>query len=74
MLLFRSEDEIAAWCAATGEPRGEELTLARVWTLAQAWYGDRMDPAFRGRTAAQAREIFARLGLTSAFWQADNAR
>jgi hypothetical protein len=45
--------------------------LARVWAFAQAWYGDRMDPAFRGRTAGQARAVFARVGLTSAFWQAD---
>ena len=71
MSLFRSEDEVDAWCAATGEPRGEALTLTRVWALAQAWYGDRLDPAFRGRTAAQAREVFAGLGLTSPFWQAD---
>ena len=56
--------------AATGEPRGEVLTLERVWALAQAWYGDRMAPDFRGRTPAQATDIFARLGLTSAFWQA----
>ena len=58
------------WRAATGAPRGEVLTLARVWALSQAWYGDRMEPDFRGRTVAQATDIFARLGLTSAFWQA----
>ena len=58
------------WCAATGEPRGEVLTLAQVWSLSLAWYGDRLAPAFRGRTAAQATDLFARLGLTSAFWQA----
>jgi len=68
MLLFRSEEEIAWWCAATGEPRGEALPLAQVWELAQAWYGDRMDPDFRGRTAEQAAGIFARAGLISAFW------
>jgi len=61
---------VDGWRQATGEPRGEVLTLARVWTLAQAWYGDCMAPDFRGRTVAQATDIFARLGLTSAFWQA----
>jgi Alkylmercury lyase len=71
MLLFRSEEEVDAWCAATGEARGEVVPLAGVWALAQAWYGDRMDPAFRGRTAGQARAIFAGVGLTSTFWQAD---
>jgi hypothetical protein len=69
MLLFRSEEQVDAWCAATGEPRGEVLTLAQVWTLSQAWYGDRMDPDFRGRTHEEAARIFAYLGLTAAFWQ-----
>ena len=61
------------WRAATGAPRGETLTLAQVWDLAQAWYGDRMEPDFRGRTIAQATDLFARLGLTSAFWQATDS-
>jgi hypothetical protein len=69
MLLFRSEEEVSTWCAATGTPRGETVELPRMWELAQRWYGDRMDPAFRGRTVEQAREIFAGVGLTSAFWQ-----
>jgi hypothetical protein len=70
MLLFRSEDVVDAWCDATGEPRGETLTLPRVWELSQLWYPDRMDPAFRGRTVAQALAIFERVGLRSAFWRA----
>lgn len=69
MLLFRSEDDVAAWCAATGEPRGEATPLSQVWTLAQEWYGNRMSPRFRGRTSDQAMEIFARVGLNSAFWR-----
>jgi len=69
MRLFRSEDEVDAWSRASGEPRGQTVTLARVWGLAQEWYGDRMAPTFRGRTAAQARAIFARHGLSSDFWQ-----
>jgi hypothetical protein len=70
MLLFRSEGEIDRWCAATGEPRGEAVPLGQVWRLAQAWYGTRMDPRFRGRTADQAVDIFSRVGLTSEFWRA----
>jgi len=67
--LFRSEEDVDRWCAATGSLRGETLPLARAWALSQAWYGDRMASTFRGRTVAQATEIFARVGLTSAFWQ-----
>jgi hypothetical protein len=69
MLFFRSEEDIQTWCARTGEPRGETLTLPQVWELAQLWYGDRMDPAFRGRTPAQVHAIFSRLGLSSDFWR-----
>lgn len=68
MLLFRSEEEVGRWCAATGALRGEALPLAQVWDLAQAWYGDQMDLDFRGRTAEHAAGIFARAGLVSAFW------
>jgi hypothetical protein len=70
MLLFRSGEEIDQWCGASGEPRGDVLTLAQVWNLARAWYGDRMAPDFRGRTVEQAQTIFAGLGLTSPFWRA----
>lgn len=69
MLLFRSEEEVDAWCAATGEPRGEVLSLAQIWALSQAWYGDRMHPDFRGRTVEQATNIFESVGLRSYFWR-----
>ena len=69
MLLFRLEEDVAAWCVATGEPHGETLPLAQVWELSCAWYGDRMGPDFRGLTADQAMRIFANVGLTSAFWR-----
>lgn len=69
MLFFRSEEDVDAWCARTGEPRGETLTLQQVWELAQLWYSDRMAPDFRGRTAEQMRAIFDQLGMTSEFWK-----
>jgi len=68
MLLFRSEEGIDGWCAETGEPRGESLPLAQVWALAQAWYGDRIEPSFRGRTIEEASAIFVGVGLRSAWW------
>jgi hypothetical protein len=37
--------------------------------MARAWYGDRLSPDFRGRTAAEAEVIFRGEGLTSAFWR-----
>ena len=69
MLLFRSEENIARWAAQTGEPRGEYIPLSTVWELSQLWYGNRMSPDFRGRTADEAMAIFERVGLRSAFWR-----
>ena len=70
MLLFRSGEAIDGWCATTSEPRGEALPLRQVWELAKVWYGNRMDPAYRGRTIEQAVEAFSNIGLTSNFWRA----
>jgi len=39
------------------------------WNLAKAWYGGRLSPEFRGRTAVEAEAIFRDEGLTSVFWQ-----
>ncbi|HEX5506220.1 MAG TPA: hypothetical protein VFW96_26615 [Thermomicrobiales bacterium] len=44
------------------------LTLDQTWALAQAWYHDRMDATFRGRSAADAEAIFRDLGLVGPFW------
>lgn len=68
MLLFRSEEDIDRWCAATGEPRGEAVPLGQVWDLSRVWYGNRMDPGYRGRSAEQAVAVFRGAGLTSDFW------
>ena len=61
------------WCERNGRPRGEVLSLEQTWSLANAWYGDRLDPDFRGRTAAQAQAIFWQVGLRSPFWSLEPA-
>jgi hypothetical protein len=45
------------------------LSLATTWRLAQAWYHDRLDPAWRRKTPEEAQQLFDELGLGSAFWQ-----
>lgn len=69
MLLFRSEEEIDGWCAATGEARGEVLTLPQTWRLARLWYFNRSRLDFRGRSAAEIEAIFAAMGLDGPFWR-----
>ena len=69
MLLFRSEEDVAAWCAQTGTARGEIVPFEVIWRLAQAWYGNRMQADYRGRTSAEAEAVLAGVGLASAFWK-----
>ncbi len=69
MLIFRSEDHVDRWCQAWKLTRGAILTLEQAWKLADAWYRDRMTPDWRRRSADEAHELFASLGLNSDFWR-----
>ncbi len=48
---------------------GAVISLSTAWALAQAWYSDRLDPAWRRRTVAEAQAVFTELGLTDPFWR-----
>jgi hypothetical protein len=52
-------------------PAGGLLTFEQVWELSKLWYQDRLSPEFRGRSIAEAHEIFERLGLITDFWRFD---
>jgi len=69
MLLFRSEEEVQAWCERHGRPRGAVLGSAALWDLARRWYGDRLDPDWRPRTPAASQAVLASIGLTGDFWR-----
>jgi hypothetical protein len=60
---------VRAWCDERGLPQGALLSLATAWRLAQTWYHDRLDPAWRRKTPEEAQQLFDELGLGSAFWQ-----
>jgi hypothetical protein len=62
MLLFRSEEEI-------GRAQGGVMTTVQLHELAQRWYGDRLDPAWRPRTREQSQAVLASVGLTGPFWE-----
>jgi hypothetical protein len=47
------------------------MTSEQVWRLASAWYADRLSPAWRRKTPAEAQEVFEALGLTGPFWRLD---
>jgi hypothetical protein len=69
MLLFRSEEEIDRWSAATGVPRGEWMPIRTLELVAGRWYGDRLDVDWRPRTVDASQAILADFGLTGEFWR-----
>lgn len=68
MLLFRSEEGVLDWCAARGAEPGAILSLPDAWRLAVAWFGDVLNPAFRGHTPAEATRRFRAAGFDGTFW------
>jgi hypothetical protein len=66
MLLFRSEDHLDAWLG--GRPSGATIPITKLAELAEAWWGDRLDPEWLPHTREQNQAILTRLGLTGPFW------
>ncbi len=69
MLLFRSEESVAAWSQQRQMPLGQILSLEQVWQLSQRWYADRLSPDFSGRSIEQVEAIFQKVGLSGSFWR-----
>jgi hypothetical protein len=69
MLLFRSEEHVDRWCTDRTLQRGAVLTIEQGWRLAYAWYFDRLDPDYCGKTAAEIEAIFTSIGLSGPYWQ-----
>jgi len=45
------------------------VSLSQTWALSRAWYDNRLEPTFHGRSAAVAQAILREVGLTGPFWQ-----
>jgi len=45
------------------------MSLAQGWMLALLWYGDRLAPEWRVKSAQEAQAVFSQVGLTADFWQ-----
>jgi hypothetical protein len=60
--------EIFAAFAHTGAPPDVQ-DRATLRALAARWYGDRLDPDWRPRSAAESQRILDEVGLTGEFWR-----
>ena len=48
---------------------GALVALERMWALALAWWGGRLDPDWRPRTPEESQAILEQVGLTGSFWR-----
>jgi len=69
MLAFRSEGHLERWLEQQGLERGAGFDLGTCHALARAWYGGRLDPAWRPRTAPEAQAVLRAVGLDGPFWR-----
>ena len=67
MNLFRSEEHVSRWLGDRAP--GATLPVATLAALARAWWGDRLDPAWRPHSREQNQAILDGLGLTGPFWR-----
>ena len=65
MRLFRSEEHVRR---VYDEP-GAVFPTTQLWRLAEAWYGDRLDPAWTPRTRDDHQSVLESVGLTGEFWR-----
>jgi hypothetical protein len=68
MLLFRSEENVAAWCRARGNPVRPLIRLDQLWHLAVTWYANRLTVDSRRPAPDEMVAIFAEVGLEGPFW------
>lgn len=66
MLLFRSEGHLDR--LLQGRRKGAVIPVLTLVDLAYAWWGDRLDPAWRPHTREHNQAILDGLGLTGPFW------
>jgi hypothetical protein len=66
---FHDEAGAKVWCARHSLPEGAVLSIPALWAFARDWYGGYLHEPWRKRTAEEAMALFARHGLTTAFWR-----
>ena len=65
MRLFRDEEQVR--CAY--DKPGAIFSASQLWTLAQRWYGDRLEPDWTPHTRERNQADLAAAGLTGQFWE-----
>ena len=65
MQLFRDEEHVRR----VYDDPGAVFSLPQLWTLAQRWYGDRLDPEWTPHDRARNQHDLSAASLDGEFWQ-----
>lgn len=68
VLPFRKEADVDEWSRRHAIQKGAVVPIGQVAELARAWYGKYADRDWQKWSIVEAREIFARVGLSGSFW------
>jgi hypothetical protein len=66
---FAQAGDVPAWAARHRLPVGAIVPIDQALALGRAWYGRHLEVAWRKWTVAEARDIFAAVGLTGETWR-----
>lgn len=66
---FGAAHEVAPWAARHRLPVGSIVPIEQAVALGRAWYGHHLDADWHKWTVAEARAIFASVGLTDDIWR-----
>lgn len=67
--LFCNRRHAEQWTGEHAPGSGYIADAGTVWSLAQAWYGDRLDTDFTPHTREHNQALLSERGLTGEFWQ-----
>lgn len=67
--LFCTRHHAERWTAGNAPGHGYIADARTVWDLAQAWYGDRLNPNFEPHSREHNQRLLAERGLTGEFWR-----
>jgi hypothetical protein len=73
ILLFDSAAAIDDWCTRHRIPKGDTKPLSTVFEFSKVWYGRHLDRNWRKWSAAEAKELFERFGLSGPTWDIPQA-
>ncbi|BCJ28523.1 alkylmercury lyase family protein [Actinocatenispora sera] len=67
--LFCNPQHAGSWSTRRGETDGQIVGATTVWSLAQPWYGDRLDGDYAPHSRGHNQALLESRGLTGEFWR-----